>query len=255
MVQQASSKRINFIDPSATLGGGTEVGHFSVIGAEVTIGQNCQIGNSVTIHRGSRLGDNVRVDDGAVIGKLPMKAKISATTKEESLDPTVIGEACLIGTSAVIYAGAAIGPRVLVADLATVREKVEIGEATIVGRGAAIEGFTRIGSYCKIETNVYITAYSEIEDRAFIAPCVATSNDNFVGRTKERFKHYKGVTVKRGGRLGVNCTILPGKVIGEDSLVAAGALVTKDTPPRKIVAGAPAKTIRDVPEEQLLENQ
>jgi len=255
MVQQRSPDTINFVDPSASLGGGTEVGHFSVIGAEVTVGENCRIGNNVTIHRGSRLGDNVRVDDGAVIGKLPMKAKISATTKEESLDPTVIGEGGLIGTSAVIYAGAVIGPRVLVADLATVREKVEIGEATIIGRGAAIEGHTRIGSYCKIETNVYITAYSEIEDRAFIAPCVATSNDNFVGRTKERFKHYKGVTVKKGGRLGVNCTILPGKVIGEDSLVAAGALVTKDTPPRKIVAGAPAKPLRDVPKEQLLENQ
>ena len=255
MIQQASSERVNFVDPSANLGQGTEVGHFSVIGAEVNIGRDCRIGNNVSIHRGSRLGDNVRVDDGAVVGKLPMKAKISATTKAELLSPTVIGEGCLIGTSAVIYAGAVIGPRVLVADLATVREKVEIGEATIVGRGAAIEGSTRIGSYCKIETNVYITSYSEIEDRAFIAPCVATSNDNFVGRTKERFKHYKGVTVKKGGRLGVNCTILPGKVIGEDSLVAAGALVTKDTPPRKIVAGAPAKILRDVPKEQLLENQ
>jgi UDP-2-acetamido-3-amino-2,3-dideoxy-glucuronate N-acetyltransferase len=255
MVEPSSSKMINFVDPSAALGGNTVVGHFSVIGSEVTIGQNCQIGNNVTIHRGTKIGDNVRVDDGAVIGKLPMKAAISATTKEESLPAAIIGEGCLIGTSAVIYAGAVIGPRVLVADLATVREKVEIGEATIVGRGAAIEGSTRIGSYCKIETNVYITAYSEIEDRAFIAPGVVTSNDNFVGRTKERFKHYKGVTVKRGGRLGVNCTILPGKVIGEDSLVAAGALVTEDTPPRKIVAGAPAKILRDVPEEQLLENQ
>jgi UDP-2-acetamido-3-amino-2,3-dideoxy-glucuronate N-acetyltransferase len=255
MDKQSNSGIVNFIDASAELGVGTEVGHFTIIGPRVRIGRNCRVGNNVTIHRGTRIGDNVRVDDGTVIGKLPMKAVISATTKEETLSPTVIGDDCLIGTSAVIYAGAAIGPKVLVADLATVREKVVIGEATIVGRGAAIEGSTKIGSRCKIETNVYITAYSEIEDYAFVAPCVATSNDNFVGRTKERFKHYKGVTVKRGGRLGVNSTILPGKVIGEDSLVAAGALVTKDAPPRKIVAGSPAKVFRDVPDEQLLENQ
>ena len=61
--------------------------------------------------------------------------------------------------------------------------------------------------------------------------------------------------MKKGGRIGVNSTILPGKVIGEDTLVAAGALVTRDTPPRKIVAGVPAKAWRDVPTEQLLENQ
>ena len=88
-----------------------------------------------------------------------------------------------------------------------------------------------------------------------MAPCVATSNDNFVGRTKERFDNFKGVIIQKGARIGVNATILPGKTIEEDSLVAAGALVTKDVPSKKIVAGMPAKEIRDVPEEQLLENQ
>jgi acetyltransferase-like isoleucine patch superfamily enzyme len=155
----------------------------------------------------------------------------------------------------VIYAGSVLGNKVLVADLSTVRENVTVGDFTIVGRGVAIENFCKIGSYCKLETNAYITAYSELEDRVFVAPCVATSNDNFVGRTKERFKHFKGVTVKKGGRIGVNATILPGKVIAEDTLVAAGALVTKNTTARKIVAGVPARELRDVPNEQLLENQ
>jgi len=76
-----------------------------------------------------------------------------------------------------------------------------------------------------------------------------------MARTKERFKHFKGVTVEKGGRIGLNSTILPGKVIGNDSLVAAGSVVTKDTPSKKIVLGSPARVWRDVPEEQLLENQ
>ena len=139
--------------------------------------------------------------------------------------------------------------------MSTVRENVTIGDFTIVGRGVAIENFCKVGSYCKLETNVYITAYSELADYCFIAPCVATSNDNYMARSKERFKHFKGVTVKKGGRIGLNATILPGKVIGEDSQVAAGAVVTKDTPPKKIVLGAPAKPWRDVPSDQLLENQ
>ncbi len=243
------------IAKNAKLGKGTKIGEFSVIGAKVKVGAGCIIGNGAVIHDGSEIGANVRIDDHAVIGKQPMRAANSAVTKEQALPPAKIGDHCIIGTAVVIYAGSVLGNRVLVADLSTVRENVTVGDFTIVGRGVAIENFCKIGSYCKLETNAYITAYSELEDRVFVAPCVATSNDNFVGRTKERFKHFKGVTVKKGGRIGVNATILPGKIIAEDTLVAAGALVTKDTPARKIVAGVPAKEVREVPKEQLLENQ
>jgi acetyltransferase-like isoleucine patch superfamily enzyme len=61
--------------------------------------------------------------------------------------------------------------------------------------------------------------------------------------------------VKKGGRIGTGAVILPGKVVGEDALVAAGSVVTSDVPAGKIVAGVPAKVWRDVPKEQLLENQ
>jgi len=245
----------NFIDPKAKLGEKTKVGWYTVIEENVQIGIGCTIGNNVTIYSGTKIDDYVRIDDNTVIGKKPMKAARSAITKEQELPPAKVGDHCIIGTSVVIYRGAILGNKVLVADLSTVRENVKIGDFTIIGRGAAIENFCKIGSYCKLETNVYITAYSELEDYCFIAPCVATSNDNYMGRSKERFKHYKGVTVKKGGRIGLNATILPGKVIGEDSQVAAGAVVTKDTPPKKIVLGSPAKVMKDVPEDQLLENQ
>ncbi|MCK4223726.1 MAG: N-acetyltransferase [candidate division Zixibacteria bacterium] len=245
----------NFIDKSAQIGEGTKVGRYSIIGKEAKIGKGCAIGNNVTIYPETEIGDFVRIDDNTVIGKLPMKAATSATTKEQQLPPAKIGDNCLIGTSVVIYAGATLGKKILVADLSTIRENVTVGDFTIVGRGVAIENFCKVGSYCKLETNVYITAYSELGDRCFIAPCVATSNDNYMARSKERFKHFKGVTVKKGGRIGLNATILPGKVIGEDSQVAAGAVVTKDTPSKKIVLGSPAKEWRDVPEDQLLENQ
>lgn len=143
----------------------------------------------------------------------------------------------------------------MVADLASVRENVEIGEFTIVGRGVTIENKVRIGRRCKLETEAYITALSEIADGCFIAPEVTFTNDNFLGRTKERFKFHKGVTMKRGARIGANVTVLPGITIHEDALVAAGSVVTRDVPARKIVMGSPARVLRDVPQEQLLENQ
>jgi len=245
----------SMIDKSAKIGEGTCKGDFCVFGRDVSIGRGCLIGNNVVIHDGSQIGDNVRIDDGTIIGKLPMRAANSAVTKQQKLPPAKIGSDCIIGTHVVVYRGCEIGKKVLIADLSTVRENVTVGDFTIVGRGVAIENFCKIGRYCKLETNFYITAYSELEDRVFVAPCAATSNDNYVGRTEERFKHFKGVTVRKGGRIGLNASILPGKTIGVDGLVAAGAVLTEDCPDKKIVAGVPAKIFRDVPKEQLLENQ
>lgn len=245
----------SILSPSAEIGSGTSYGEFCCFGEHVKIGSGCAIGHHVIIHADTVVGDNVRIDDGTIVGKLPMKAAISATMREQELPACSIESNCMIGANVVIYRGAEIGSGVLIADLSTVRENVTIGKFTIVGRGVAVENSCRIGNYVKLETNVYLTAYSEVGDRAFVAPCAVTSNDNYVGRTEERFKHFKGVTIRKGARVGVNATILPGKVINEDALVAAGALLTKDAPARKIVKGAPARVFRDVPPEQLLENQ
>lgn len=245
----------NKIDRSARIADDVSLGDFCIISENVTIGSGCIIGNGVIIHPDAQIGSTVRIDDHSVLGKLPMRAANTAVTKDQQLPPLVVGDDCIIGTSVVLYRGCKIGNKVLVADLSSVRENVSIGDFTIVGRGVTIENYCEIGSYCKLETNVYLAAYSKVGDRVFIAPCVATSNDNYVGRTEERFKHFKGVTVKKGGRIGVGAVILPGKTIGADCLVAAGAVVTSDTPDKKIVAGFPAKHFGDVPEEQLLENQ
>lgn len=248
-------KNTNVISESAVIGSECRWGDFCCVGDNVTLGDRCEIGNRVVIHEGTMIGSDVRIDDGAVIGKRPMRAANSAVTKDAQLPPAKIGANCILGAGIVVYCGCEIGKHVLVADLATLRENVSVGDYTIVGRGVAVENFCKIGRYVKLETNVYVTAYSELEDRVFMAPGVVTSNDNFIGRTEERFKHFKGVIVKRGARVGVSATILPGVTVNEDALVAAGALVTKDVPARKIVAGVPAKVFRDVPEEQLLENQ
>jgi len=243
------------IHPSARLGDGTTLGAGCVIGENVRIGAQCRLGHHVVIHDDTVVGDGVRIDDHATLGKRPMRAANSATTKEQELPPLSVGEACIVGTGVVLYRGAAIESKVLMADLCTVRENVSIGRGTIVGRGVTVENFCTIGRFCKLESECYLCAYSTLEDRVFIAPGVVTSNDNFVGRTQERFKHFKGVTVKKGGRIGAGSVTLPGIVVGEDGLVAAGSVVTRDVPARKVVVGAPARVWRDVPVAQLLENQ
>src|SRR4051794_37855 len=244
-----------FIHPSARIGIGTQCGFNAVIGENVRVGSQCRIGHGVVIHADSVIGDNVRIDDNSVIGKLPMKAALSAITKDLALPACEIADDCLIGTLTILYRGCRLGPHVMVADLASIREEVEIGEFTIIGRGVTVENKVRIGKCCKIETEAYVTALSEIEDNCFVAPEVSFTNDNFLGRTRERFKFHRGVTLKRGARVGENATFLPGVGVGPDALVGAGSVVPRDVPAKKIVCGVPARVLRDVPEAQLLENQ
>jgi acetyltransferase-like isoleucine patch superfamily enzyme len=243
------------VHAGAQLGAGTTHGEGCVFGAGVRTGTNCRIGHHVVIHDGTAIGNDVRIDDHATLGKRPMRAANSATTKEQELPALTVGDLCIVGTGVVLYRGATIDAKVLMADLSTVRENVTIGRGTIVGRGVTVENFCTIGRFCKLESECYITAYSTLEDRVFVAPGVVTSNDNYVGRTAERFKHFKGVTVRRGGRIGAGSVILPGITIGEDGQVAAGSVVTRDVPPRTIVLGSPARPWREVPVEQWLENQ
>lgn len=76
---------------------------------------------------------------------------------------------------------------------------------------------------------VYITAYTNIGEHCFIAPMVTTTNDNFMGRTQERFKHISGANIQDGARVGGGSILLPGVTVAEESFIAAGAVVTKDT--------------------------
>ena len=105
----------------------------------------------------------------------------------------------------------------------------------------------------KIQAEAYITAYSTLEEHVFIAPCVVTTNDNYMGRTEKRHASIKGPTIRRGARIGGGAILCPGVEIGEEAFVGAGAVVTKDVEPRMLVIGNPARVLRAVPEEELLD--
>ena len=213
-----------------------------------------EIHPSAIVYEGTVLGEGVKVLEGAVVGK---QATLSprSTAKREPLGPTTIGEGTIVSTGAIVFAGSEIGARVILGDQSCVRERVEIGDDVVLGRGSYVENDTTIGAMTKIQADAYITAYSTLEEHVFIAPCVVTTNDNWMGRTEERHGNVKGPTIRRGARIGGGAILCPAVEIGEEAFVGAGAVVTKDVPARAVMVGNPARRVRYVPDEELLENQ
>lgn len=213
-----------------------------------------EIHPSAIVYPGTKLGEGVKVLENAVVGKQPSLSPRS-TTKREDLPPAEIGDGTIVSTGAVVFAGSKVGARVILGDQSCVRERVAVGDDVVIGRGTLVENDTSIGAMTKIQAEAYITAYSTLEEHVFIAPCVVTTNDNFMGRTERRHELIKGPTIRRGARIGGGAVLLPGVEIGEEAFVGAGAVVTKNVQARMVVVGNPARVMRAVLEDELLENQ
>jgi len=206
---------------------------------------------SAIVHPGTVLGEGVKVLENAVVGKHPSLSPRS-TARRERLPPAEIGAGTIVSTGAIVFAGSTIGERVILGDQSCVRERVTIGDDVVLGRGSLVENDTTIGARTKIQAEAYITAYSTLEEHVFVAPCVVTTNDNLMGRTERRHELIAGPTIRRGARIGGGAILCPGVEIGEEAFVGAGAVVTKDVPPRVVVVGSPARVLREVPEDELL---
>jgi acetyltransferase-like isoleucine patch superfamily enzyme len=212
---------------------------------------SAEIASTAIVYPGTIVGDGCKILDYAVVGKQPTLSPRS-TARPQELPPLELGAGTVVSTGAIVFAGATIGERVIVGDQACVRERVEVADDVVIGRGAFIENDTTVGELTKIQADAYITAYSTLEDNVFIAPCVVTTNDNFMGRTERRHALRKGPTIRRGARIGGAAILLPGVEIGEEAFVGAGAVVIGDVPPRVVVVGNPARVLRDVPADELL---
>ena len=258
------------VSETAHLGEGIRVGPYCIVGDRSILEDGVILGVGVVIEAGVRVGHGASIDSHSVIkaetcigsgasigansvlGQRPTIAKSSTLSNSADLPGLELGNDCQVGVGVVIYAGTAIGSGCFIADTAQVRERCTVGSNVIVGHSATVENDCKIGDGTRIQTSAYITAVSTLGRNVFVAPMVATTNDNFMGRTEERFRYRKGVTVEDGGRIGGNAVVLPGVTVGREAVVGAGSVVTRDVAPCKIVLGTPARVVKDVPPEQLI---
>lgn len=212
---------------------------------------NADIAETAIVYPGTVIGDGCKILDHAVVGKQPTLSPRSTATHEE-LRPLELGPGTIVSTGAIVFAGTRLGAHVIVGDQACVRERCEIGDDVVIGRGSLVENDSTVGARTKIQAMAYVTAYATLEEDVFLAPCVQTSNDNFMGRTERRHALRRGPTIRRGARVGVGAVLCPAVEVGAEAFVGAGAVVVKDVPPGAVVVGNPARVLRDVPPEELL---
>jgi UDP-2-acetamido-3-amino-2,3-dideoxy-glucuronate N-acetyltransferase len=222
-----------------------------VLSPTASVGEGVIFGAHVVVHDGVVIGDDCVIGDGAVLGKTPRLARRSTAPRGE-LAALVLEAGVVVGTHAIVFAGSQIGARAIVGDQAFVRERTTIGAETVIGRATGVDNDVSIGARVRIQSQAYVTGYSLIEDDVFFGPCAMTTNDDTMAR-HPKGEPLRGATLRRACRVGGGAVLLPGVEVGEEAFVAAGAVVTSDVAPRKVVMGVPARMVRDVPDEDLLE--
>jgi acetyltransferase-like isoleucine patch superfamily enzyme len=221
-----------------------------VLGEGVEIGEGVHFGAHVVVHAGTVIGDGCTIEDHAVLGKRPRLARGSSAKGEV---PSLRLEAGVtVCAGAVVFAGASIGEGSIVGDQAYVRERSSIGPGTVIGRGSVVDNDVQVGACVRVQTSVYLTALTLVEDDVFVGPGATTTNDDTMSRHGPETP-LRGAVLRRACRVGGGSVLTPGVEVGEEAFVAAGAVVTRDVPARAVVIGVPARVVREVPDEDLLE--
>lgn len=193
------------------------------------------ISRKAVIYPGVRLGRNAVVEDFVIIGLQPRGQK-------SSLGPTVIGDNAIIRAHTIIYAGNQIGNNFQTGNKANIRETNKIGDDVSIGTLSVVEHHVKIGCGVRIHSQAFIPEYCILEDGCWIGPQVVLTNAPYP-KSPNAKNTLRGVRIGKKAIVGANATLLPGLVIGEHSLIGAGAVVTRDIRRYQVVAGNPARVI------------
>lgn len=223
------------------------IGQNTNLASDAVLGQRVTLGNNVTVYPDVSIGDDCFIFDGAVLGRPPMSTG-NTTRPLPASRPLTIGDGCIIGANAVLYSGISMGPRVLIGDLATIREGCRFAEQVVVGRGVLVMYDTFIGARTRVVDGTVLTGNMTVEEDVFFGPGVHSTNDNGVYLRRFGLSPFevRGPLVRRFALVGTGANLAAGVEIGMGAIVAPGAVVTHDVQDWTVVAGVPARVVKSV---------
>jgi len=200
----------------------------------------------MTEYETCKIYENVEIGKGAVIGDFVIIGHPSRGKRPGELK-TIIGKNAVIRSHSVIYAGNIVGDNFQTGHGTMIREENRIGDNVSIGTGSVVEHHVRIGDGVRIHSQAFIPEETTLEAGCWIGPNVVITNARYPLSPGVK-SSLRGATVRKNAKIGANATLLPGVVIGENALVGAGTVVTRDVPAGKVVVGNPAQVIRDISE-------
>lgn len=193
---------------------------------------------TIRLYKNVKLKKGYKLEDFVIIGRPP-------DGKEDGESKTILGANAVIRSHTVIYSGNVIGDDFKTGHHVMIRENNIIGNNVSIGTHTVLEHDVKIGNNVRVHSNVFIPEYSILEDHCWIGPNVVFTNALYP-LSKDVKENLKGPLIKKRAIIGANSTILPGITIGENSLIGAGSVVTKDVANNVVVAGNPAKVINNI---------
>ena len=218
----------------------------------VEIPDDAEIAPHVTIYSGVSLGRGVALEQGAILGRPQQIDARSRSPVRPEAESTLIGDGVRVGSSTVVVAGARVGPRAYLSDLVLVREGAVIGEEAMIGRGTSVTHGNIVGARTRIQNDCLVGPSTVIEEDVLVSPRVTFIGDPTMGR-RPADGDAPGILVRRASRIGTSAIIFPGVEIGVEAVVGAAAMVRGHVPERTVVTGAPARPLRAVRDDELLQ--
>ena len=180
------------------------------------------------------LGINPKIDSDV---KLAYPVERSIQSRK-----VVIGDDAHIRSGSIIYQGVSIGKNFQSGHSVIIREENVIGEDVKIWSHSVIDYGCKIGHRVRIHNLVYVAQGTVIEDDVFLAPGVMIANDRYPVQTDPGA--WEPVVIRKGAKVGINVTLMPGVEIGEGALIGGGSVVLKDVPSGTVVVGNPARVIK-----------
>lgn len=205
----------------------------AVIYEGAIIEKNCIIDNGAIIYPGAIIREKSYIGPFCIIGEHTMD--FYRNPGNHKYLPTEIGANSIVRANTIIYEDVKTGNDFQTGHNVTIREKSVIGKNCSIGSYSDIQGKLKMGDFVRLHSNVHLGQLTEIDDYVWLFPYVITTNDMYPPHDK-----LSGVKIGKYALVTTNVTILPGVTIGENSFVAAKALVTKDVKPFTFVKGSPA---------------